>query len=113
MEISECRVRLCDNEPVRAIASLTFDGQFVVKGIRVLHVHDRYLVCMPSRPRKDGRHQDVAHPINAVMRERINRCVMETYQAETERHARGEVSTFDEHHDEHYEEVEMPGTWVP
>jgi stage V sporulation protein G len=82
MDISECRVKIWENEPVRAIASITFDSQFVVKGIRVLNVQNRFIVCMPSRRGQDGTHRDVAHPINAEMRERINRHVLDAYQEE-------------------------------
>lgn len=82
MDISECRVKIWENEPVRAIASITFDNQFVVKGIRVLNVQNRFIVCMPSRKSQDGTHRDVAHPINAEMRERINRHVLDAYQEE-------------------------------
>ena len=90
MEITEVRIKLCDNDPVRAIVSITFDEAFVVKGIRILNVHDRFIVCMPSRPRKDGRHQDVAHPINALTRDRMNRTILDAYEVELGRRERGE-----------------------
>ncbi len=85
MEISECRVKIWESEPVRAIASITFDNQFVVKGIRVLNVQNRFIVCMPSRKSQDGTHRDVAHPINAEMRDRINRHVLNAYEEELAR----------------------------
>ena len=91
MVITEVRIKLCDNDPVRAIASITFDNEFVVKGIRVLYVNERFIVCMPSRPRKDGKHIDVAHPINAPTRERLNKAIMDAYFDELERPDRGDA----------------------
>lgn len=85
MDISECRVKIWESEPVRAIASITFDDQFVVKGIRILNVQNRFIVCMPSRKSQDGTHRDVAHPINTEMRERINRHVLDAYREELHR----------------------------
>ena len=108
MEITEVRIKLCDNDPVRAIASVTFDEAFVVKGIRILHVHDRFIVCMPSRPRKDGRHQDVAHPINAPMRDRINKAILDTYEDALDRRERG-----DDPMDHPDDDPEPPTTWAP
>jgi stage V sporulation protein G len=95
MEISEVRIKLCETDPVRAIASITFDNAFVVKGIRILYVHERYIVCMPSRQRKDGRHQDVAHPIHAAARDMINRAILGAYEDEFDRRERGLPPPFD------------------
>ncbi|MDZ4805203.1 MAG: SpoVG family protein [Candidatus Eisenbacteria bacterium] len=108
MEITEVRIKLCDNDPVRAIVSITFDEAFVVKGIRILHVHDRYIVCMPSRPRKDGRHQDVAHPINAATRDRFNKIILDAYEEEFRRRERGEGPS-----DHPEDEPESPAAWAP
>ena len=108
MEITEVRIKLCDNDPVRAIVSITFDECFVVKGIRILHVHDRYIVCMPSRPRKDGRHQDVAHPINAPTRDRFNKIILDAYEDELDRRERGEGPS---HQPE--DEAGSPAAWAP
>jgi stage V sporulation protein G len=92
MIISECRVKLWNSEPVRAIASITFDNQFVIKGIRILNVRDRFIVCMPSRRGLDGVHRDVAHPINSATRDRIDQFVLEAYNRELDRCRAGETA---------------------
>ena len=92
MIISECRVKLWDSEPVRAIASITFDNQFVVKGIRILNIRERFIVCMPSRRGQDGVHRDVAHPINSATRDRIDQFVLEAYHRELDRSRAGETT---------------------
>jgi stage V sporulation protein G len=89
VNVSECRVKLWNREPVRAIVSITLDNEFVVKGIRIIHVQNRYIVCMPSRPGHDGKHRDVAHPINAATRERINQHILSAYQEEFDRFQKG------------------------
>lgn len=115
MEISEVRIKLCDTDPVRAIASITFDNAFVVKGIRILFVNERYIVCMPSRQRKDGRHQDVAHPINAAARDRINRAILGEYEDALDRRERGlppalhDDDDLDGHRDDH--SMDSPGRY--
>lgn len=104
MRITECRVKILDQEPVCAIASITMDGQFVVKGIRVLNIHDRYMVCMPSRRGPDGAHRDVAHPVNASARQHIEEAVMEAYHEELDRRESGHTGGFgpsDELDEEH------------
>ena len=85
MRISECRVKILDQAPMCAIASITLDGQFVIKGIRILEIQNRLMVCMPSRRGPDGEHRDVAHPVNARVRLVIDTCVLATYAEERRR----------------------------
>ena len=73
-----------------AIASITFDEQFVIKGIRILNIQNRYMVCMPSRRGQDGEHRDVAHPVNARARKLIDDCILLAFEEERRRHAAGE-----------------------
>lgn len=80
MLITECRVRLVSGDPVRGIAAITLDDQFVVKGIRILSIKGRLLVCMPSRLGPDGVHRDVAHPINADSRRKIDDQILASYR---------------------------------
>lgn len=87
MRISECRVKILDQAPMCAIASITLDDQFVVKGIRILEIQNRLMVCMPSRRGADGEHRDVAHPVNAQVRHLIDACVLATYEDERRRAA--------------------------
>ena len=95
MQITECRVKILDQEPVCAIASITLDGQFVVKGIRILNIQNRYMVCMPSRRGPDGAHRDVAHPVNASARQRIEDAVLDAYNDELDRLEAGESPSLD------------------
>jgi len=86
VKITEVRVSLCNEERLKAFANITFDDEFVVRGLKVIKGHNGYFVSMPSRRRSDGTYQDIAHPINNEMRSRLEAAVMTAYrdQVETE-----------------------------
>jgi stage V sporulation protein G len=41
-----------------------------------------YFVSMPSRRRKDGTFQDLAHPVTNDMRQKIENAVLDAFEAE-------------------------------
>ena len=84
MEITEVRVSLRDEERLKAFANVTFDNAFVVRGLKIIRGKGGHFVAMPSRKRPNGRHQDVAHPINPEMREYLESKVLDAYYAELE-----------------------------
>ncbi len=85
MEITDIRISLRDEEKLKAFADVTFDDCFVVKGMRVINGTKGYFVSMPSRRRKDGTFQDIAHPVNAETRRLIEEKVIAAYQKEREK----------------------------
>lgn len=82
MKITEVRVSLRDDPKLKAFASITLDGEFVIRGLKIIAGKDGTFVAMPSRKRKDGQHQDVAHPINNNARNEMERVVLEEYERE-------------------------------
>ena len=82
MEITEVRITLRDEEKLKAFANVTFDNAFVIRGLKVINGNEGYFVSMPSRKRKDGTHQDIAHPINNDMRKLIEDKVLAAYEEE-------------------------------
>ena len=88
MKITEVRVTLKDEERLRGFANVTFDDAFVVRGMKIIRGNDGYFVAMPSRKRPDGTHQDIAHPINAAMRQELEEKVIEAFEAELAETAR-------------------------
>jgi len=82
VEITEVRVTLRDEEKLRGFANVTFDNAFVVRGMKIIQGVSGIFVSMPSRRRPNGTHQDVAHPVNAEMRQLIESKVLEAYEAE-------------------------------
>ena len=82
MNITDIKIRrLFDNDPLRAIVSVTFDNALAVHDIKVIHTQssDRYFVVMPSRKGSDDAFHDIAHPISGAFRKMLEDAVIEAY----------------------------------
>lgn len=80
MTITETRIRLIEGEgKLLAVASVTFDGCFVVHDIKIIDGQEGPFVAMPSRKIGDGEFRDVAHPIQQFMRDMIREAVFKAY----------------------------------
>jgi stage V sporulation protein G len=82
VDITEVRITLKNEEKLKAFASITFDDSFVVRGLKVINGSQGYFVSMPSRRRKDGTFQDLAHPINNDLRKIIEDTVLDAFESE-------------------------------
>lgn len=81
MEISDIKIRKLNNDgKMRAVVSVTFDNQFVVHDIKIIQAQDKTFVAMPSRKSADGDFMDVAHPINADIRQKLNDAVIAEFE---------------------------------
>ena len=81
MQITDIKVRKLFNEgPMRAIVSVTFDGQLAVHDIKVINARDRYFIVMPSRKNPDETFRDIVHPINAEFRATLEEKVLAAYE---------------------------------
>ena len=89
MQITDVRVRkITSQNRMKAIASVTFDDVFVVHDIKVIESDKGLFIAMPSRKTPNGEFKDIAHPINAETREKIQSAILEAYEApETEESA--------------------------
>jgi len=82
MQITDIKVRkLFEEGPMRAIVSVTFDGQLAVHDIKVINARDRFFIVMPSRKNPDDTYRDIVHPINASFRGMLEEAVIEAYEA--------------------------------
>ena len=93
MEITEVRITLRDEAKLKAFANVTFDNAFVIRGLKVINGNSGYFVSMPSRKRKDGTHQDIAHPINNETRKLIEDKVLAAYEGELRKKGTGTGSS--------------------
>ena len=85
MNITDVRIRKISAEgKMKAIVSVTFENQFVVHDIKVIEGEKGLFIAMPSRKASDGEYKDIAHPINSATREKIQRIILEKYEATTE-----------------------------
>ncbi len=81
MEITDIRIRKVTKDgKMKAVVSITLDGEFVVHDIKVIEGEKGLFIAMPSRRASDGEYRDIAHPINSVTRERIQRMILEEYE---------------------------------
>ncbi len=80
MNITDIKVRkLFDDGPMKAIVSVTFDGQLAVHDIKVINARDKYFIVMPSRKNPDDTYRDIVHPINAQFRGELEAAVIAAY----------------------------------
>lgn len=89
MEITEIRITLRDDEKLKAFASITLDNMIVIRGLKIIDGSSGTFIAMPSRQRKDGTYQDVAHPINRDTREWLEQQVIGAYKEEVRRAEEG------------------------
>lgn len=81
MQITDVRVRKITKEgKMKAIVSITLDDEFVVHDIKVIEGEKGLFIAMPSKKAADGEYRDIAHPINSVTRENIQRIILESYE---------------------------------
>lgn len=81
MQITDVRVRKITKEgKMKAIVSITFEGEFVVHDIKVIEGDKGLFIAMPSRRMGDGEYRDIAHPINSETRDRIEKIILEKYE---------------------------------
>ncbi len=86
MEITDIKVRkLFETGPMKAVISVTFDGQLALHDIKVIDVRDRHFIVMPSRRNPDGTYRDIVHPINAEFRTQLEEAVLRAYDEEVAR----------------------------
>jgi len=94
MKITDVKIRkIFDEGPMKAIASVTFDGQLAVHDVKVINARDRFFVVMPSRKNPDDTYRDIVHPINSEFRAILEAGVIAAYE---EALAAEEAGTFAE-----------------
>ena len=83
MEVTDIKVRkLFETGPMKAIVSVTFDGQLALHDVKVISARDKEFIVMPSRKNPDGTYRDIVHPINTEFRTRLEELVLEAYNRE-------------------------------
>lgn len=82
MNITDIRIRRTyqDNR-LRALVSLTLEGDFAVHDIKIIDGPERLFVAMPSRRDEQGTFRDICHPITAEARRELECSILEAYRA--------------------------------
>ena len=80
MQITDVRLRKVNSENrMKAVASVTFDNEFVIHDIKVIDSQSGLFIAMPSKKTPNGDYRDIAHPINAETREKITKAILDRY----------------------------------
>lgn len=82
MQVTEVRLTKASSEDsCLAYGSITFDGDFVVSGIRVLESKEgKLFVGYPSRKNQNGEYKNICFPMKSALREDIEIHVLVEYE---------------------------------
>lgn len=81
MNITDVRIRKVEKEgKMKAVASITLDGEFVVHDIKIIDGEKGLFIAMPSRKTGEGEYRDIAHPINSETRESMQKLILKAYE---------------------------------
>lgn len=80
MTITDVRIRKVENGGrKRAVASITIDNEFVVHDISIIDGQNGLFISMPSKRLPNGEYKDIAHPITAEARAKIQDAVLKEF----------------------------------
>ena len=80
MQITDVRLKKVNSgSRMKAVASVTFDNEFVVHEIKVIESQKGLFIAMPSKPTATGGHRDTAHPIDKETRKMFEDAIFEEY----------------------------------
>jgi len=85
MDITDVKIFPVDEEKLKAYVTITLDGCFVVRDLKVIQGSAGLFVAMPAKKRKDGTYKDIAHPLNTDMRARMERVILDQYERSASR----------------------------
>lgn len=82
MKITEVKVFPVNEERLKAYVTITIEGVFVVRDLKIIKGNEGLFVAMPSKKRKDGQFKDIAHPLNQETRDEIEAAIFDAYEKE-------------------------------
>lgn len=81
MNITDVRIRkVADDGKLKAVASVTFDDEFVVHDIKIIDGQNGLFIAMPSKKVGEADFRDVAHPIISEARNKIRDAIFAEYE---------------------------------
>lgn len=85
MKITDVRIRqIASSGKMKAVVSITVDGDFVVHDIKVIEGEKGLFIAMPSKKTADGEYRDIAHPINQETRAMMEDVILKKYRESLE-----------------------------
>lgn len=81
MNITDVRIRRINSDgKMKAVASITFDDEFVVHDIKIIDGQNGPFIAMPSRKVAEGDFRDIAHPLTSETRGRIKDAIFAEHE---------------------------------
>lgn len=81
MTITDIRIRKMNHDSnMKAIISVTMDDEIVIHDIKIIEGEKGLFVAMPSRKIATGEFKDIAHPINASSRNKLQNSIIAKYE---------------------------------
>lgn len=88
MKITDVKIRklISNSSLVKAIVSITIDGEFAVHDIKIIErTEGKPFIAMPSWKDDNNVYHDYAHPINQVARDKVTDAILTAYQQAKEK----------------------------
>ena len=80
MNITDIRIRkIYHDARLKALVSVTIDGDLAVHDIKVIEGPERLFVAMPSRKDENGTFRDIAPPIPSTARQALEGAILAQY----------------------------------
>ena len=80
MHVTDIRIRRTyQDSRLKALVSVTVDGDLAVHDIKVIEGPQRLFVAMPSRKDESGTFRDIAHPITPAARRTLEDAILTQY----------------------------------
>jgi stage V sporulation protein G len=91
MDVTEVKVFPVDEEKLKAYITVVIDNCFVIRDLKIISGAAGLFVAMPSKRRKDGSFQDIAHPLNQSTRETMEKKILDAYLNEIRKESSKEI----------------------
>ncbi len=83
MHITDVQVFPVNEDKLKAYVTITLDDCFVVRDLKVINGTSGLFIAMPAKRRKDGTYKDIAHPLNPLTRDWMEKVILSEYQRKT------------------------------
>lgn len=80
MNITDVKVIAVDEDKLKAYVTITLDNCFVIRDLKVIRGSGGLFIAMPAKRRKDGTYKDIAHPLDAGTRARMEEQILVEYR---------------------------------
>jgi len=79
MKITKVKVFPVNEEKLKAFVTIVLDDCFLVRDLKIIQGPKGRFVAMPSKKRKNGKYEEMAHPLNAETRASIEEAIFDEY----------------------------------